>query len=171
MAEQLPHDPPPDPQTKELPDQTVHNIMSKKVISITMDDSLAKARELFLEFHFHHLLVLDSGCLVGVISDRDLLKAISPFIGSLSELDRDRATLNKRAHQIMSRNPITVEAGETVEVAAQRLLKSRVSCLPVVTQDGKVSGIVSWRDLLRVYLPPPPDPPPSSRLGRNISAS
>ncbi|MCX5723754.1 MAG: CBS domain-containing protein [Nitrospirae bacterium] len=55
----------------------------------------------------------------------------------------------------MSQNPITVEADETVETAAQRLLKHRVSCLPVVTKDGKVSGIVSWRDLLRVYLPPP----------------
>lgn len=159
MAEQPPHDTPLDTPTKELPSQTVGSIMSKKVISITMDDSLAKARELFLEFHFHHLLVLESGRLVGVISDRDLLKTISPFIGSLSELDRDRATLNKRAHQVMSRNPITVEADETVEIAAQRLLKNRVSCLPVVTQDGKVSGIVSWRDLLKVYLPPPSQSP------------
>ena len=155
MVERPIHGTPPDRTMEELPSQTVKSIMSKKVISITMDDSLAKARELFLEFHFHHLLVLESGRLVGVISDRDLLKAISPFIGSLSELDRDRATLNKRAHQIMNRNPITVEADATVEIAAQRLLKNRVSCLPVVTQDGKVSGIVSWRDLLKAYLPPP----------------
>jgi acetoin utilization protein AcuB len=55
----------------------------------------------------------------------------------------------------MSRKPITVEAGETVETAAQRLLKNRVSCLPVVTQDGKITGIISWRDLLKVYLPLP----------------
>jgi acetoin utilization protein AcuB len=54
----------------------------------------------------------------------------------------------------MSRNPVTVEVSETVETAAQRLLMNRVSCLPVVTQDGKVNGIVSWRDLLKVYLPP-----------------
>ena len=133
--------------------------MSRRVISIAMDDTLASARELFLEFHFHHLLVLDSERLVGVISDRDLLKAISPFIGSLSELDRDRSTLNKRAHQIMTRNPVTVAAGETAEIAAQRLLAKRVSCLPVVTQDGKVDGIVSWRDLLAAYLPPPSQEP------------
>jgi acetoin utilization protein AcuB len=155
MVERPLHSTPPDRPTEELPSRTVGTIMSKRVISITMDDTIAKARELFLEFHFHHLLVLESGRLVGVISDRDLLKAVSPFIGSLSELDRDRATLNKRAHQIMSRNPITVEAGETVEIAAQRLLKNRVSCLPVVTQDGKVHGIISWRDLLKVYLPTP----------------
>jgi acetoin utilization protein AcuB len=153
MVEHPPHATPPDKPTEELPARTVKSIMSKKVVSITMDDTLAKARELFLEFHFHHLLVLESGRLAGVISDRDLLKAISPFIGSLSELERDRATLHKRAHQIMSRNPITVEADETVETAAQRLLMNRVSCLPVVTQDGRAHGIVSWRDLLKVYLP------------------
>ena len=144
--------------------------MSKRVVSITMDDTLAKARELFLEYHFHHLLVLDSGHLVGVISDRDLLKALSPFIGSLSELDRDRATLNKRAHQIMSRKPITAEAGETVETAAQWLLKNRVSCLPVITQDGKINGIISWRDLLKVYLPLPPNNRESDKLARKVSA-
>lgn len=155
MAERPLHGTLPDRPTEELPSRTVGSIMSKRVVSITMDDTLAKARELFLEFHFHHLLVLESGRLVGVISDRDLLKAISPFIGSLSELDRDRATLNKRAHQIMSRKPITAEAGETVETAAQRLLKNRVSCLPVITQDGKINGIISWRDLLKVYLPLP----------------
>jgi len=155
MVEPTLHAMPPDKPTKSLPSRTVGSIMSKRVVSITMDDTLAKARELFLEFHFHHLLVLESGRVVGVISDRDLLKALSPFIGSLSELDRDRATLHKRAHQVMSRNPITVEAGETVETAAQRLLENRVSCLPVVTQDGKVNGIISWRDLLKVYLPPP----------------
>lgn len=154
MVERPLHATPPDKPTEKLLAQTVKSIMSKKVVSITMDDSLAKARELFLEFHFHHLLVLESGRLVGVISDRDLLKAISPYIGSLSELERDRATLNKRAHQIMSRNPITVEADETVETASQRLLENRVSCLPVVTQDGTVHGIVSWRDLLKFYLPP-----------------
>lgn len=90
--------------------------------------------------------------LFGIISDRDLLKAVSPNIGTLSETDRDRATLNKRAHQIMSRNLITVTADTTVEVGARLLLEHRVSCLPVVAADGALEGIVTWRDLLRAYL-------------------
>ncbi len=129
--------------------------MSRRVVTVTMDDTLAKARELFTQLRFHHLLVVEQRRLVGIISDRDLLKAISPYIGTLSETDRDRATLNKRAHQIMSRNPITVRINTTVESATQLLIEKKVSCLPVVTEDGTVEGILSWRDLLKTYSPLP----------------
>jgi len=117
-----------------------------------MDDSLARARDLFNEFHSHHLPIVQGLELLGIISDRDLLKAVSPNIGTLSETDRDRATLNKRAHQIMSRKLITVAADTTVEAAARLLLGHRVSCLPVVTTTGHLEGIITWRDLLREYL-------------------
>ena len=81
-----------------------------------------------------------------------MLKAVSPNIGKLSEPDPDRATLNKRANQIMSRTLITVTADTTVEAAARLLLEHRVSCLPVVTTDRHLEGIITWRDLLREYL-------------------
>ena len=131
---------------------TVHAIMAKRVVTVTMDDSLARVRDLFNEFHFHHLLVTQDHRLVGIISDRDMLKAVSPYVGTLSEMDRDRATLNKRVHQIMGRKLITAGTDMTVEAAAHLLLENRVSCLPIVTKDGRIEGIVTWRDLLRQYL-------------------
>jgi len=131
---------------------TVRTVMSTRVITITMDDSLARARDLFNEFHFHHLLVVQGRELLGIISDRDMLKAVSPYVGTISETDRDRATLNKRAHQIMSRTLVTVATDQTVESAARLLLEHRVSCLPVVTSKGQLEGILTWRDLLREYL-------------------
>ncbi|MBP8105406.1 MAG: CBS domain-containing protein [Nitrospira sp.] len=144
--------PPPVVPSDTIAQPTVRAIMSTRAVTVTMDDSLARARELFNEHHFHHLLVVQGPTLLGIISDRDLLKAVSPHIGTLSETDRDRATLNKRAHQIMSRKLITVAADTTVEAAAQLLLEHRVSCLPVVTTAGLLEGIITWRDLLREYL-------------------
>jgi acetoin utilization protein AcuB len=48
-----------------------------------------------------------------------------------------------------------VVAPETpVEDAARLMLDKRVSCLPVVTAEGHVLGIVTWRDQLRSLLPP-----------------
>jgi acetoin utilization protein AcuB len=128
--------PPPVVPSDTIAQPTVRAIMSTRAVTVTMDDSLARARELFNEHHFHHLLVVQGPTLLGIISDRDLLKAVSPHIGTLSETDRDRATLNKRAHQIMSRKLITVAADTTVEAAARLLLEHRVSCLPVVTTTG-----------------------------------
>ena len=156
MSQPGPDDSPTMPSPMVLPGTiappTVRTIMSTRTVTVTMDDSLARARELFNEHHFHHLLVVQGPTLLGIISDRDLLKAVSPNIGRLSETDRDRATLNKRAHQIMSRTLITVTADTTVEAAARLLLEHRVSCLPVVTTDRHLEGIITWRDLLHAYL-------------------
>ena len=136
----------------DSPHKTVGAIMSRQVVTVAMDDSLAKAQELFNKFRFHHILVVEQNRLVGVLSDRDLLKAISPYVGTLSETDRDLATLQKRVHQIMSHTPITVKADTSIETAAQLLIDKKVSCLPIITNDGKVKGIVSWRDLLKDYF-------------------
>ena len=59
---------------------TVGQIMTRVVTTIGMDDSVRLVRHLFDEHSFHHLLVVDRGRLVGVISDRDLLRNVSPFI-------------------------------------------------------------------------------------------
>ena len=130
---------------------TVGQIMSSHVVTITMDDTLAKAQALFNEFRFHHLLVVERQVLVGVMSDRDLLKASSPFTGTMNETTRDVATLSKRIHQIMNRALITANKEMTIDCAAQLLIEKRISCLPVVTEDGQVEGIVTWRDLLKAY--------------------
>ncbi len=133
---------------------TVEAIMSTHVVTVTMDDSLATIRRLFQEHQFHHLLVVERGELVGIISDRDLLKAISPNIGTLSETDRDRATLNKRAHHIMTRKPVTVQTTTPIETAAALMLEKNVSCLPVTSGNQGLEGILTWRDILRALIDP-----------------
>jgi acetoin utilization protein AcuB len=132
----------------------VDAIMSREPVTVGMDDDLHRVKDLFELYRFHHLLVLLGERLVGVISDRDLLRASSPFIGRGSERPQDVATLNRRIHQIMTRNLVVVAPETPVEDAARLMLDKRVSCLPVVTAEGHVLGIVTWRDQLRSLLPP-----------------
>ena len=127
----------------------VSEIMTRDMITIGMDESLRRIKKLFEEHGFHHLLVVENQKVLGVISDRDLLRNVSPFIDRLSERSQDLDTLNRRAHQIMSYNPITITSNKRVEEAAKTMLVKGVSCLPVVTRDGYPVGIVTWRDLLR----------------------
>ena len=82
---------------------SVKNIMSAIIVTVEMDDSLGMIKEIFDNAIFHHLLVVESNRLVGVISDRDLLKSLSPSVGTISETTRDAADNNKKAHQIISR--------------------------------------------------------------------
>jgi acetoin utilization protein AcuB len=129
---------------------TLGKIMTARIVTVEMDDRLEAVKEIFDTMSFHHLLVVDEhNKLSGVLSDRDLLRALSPYVGSATETARDLATLNKRVHQIMTRRPITLRQESGIAEAVELLLKNRISCLPIVDDDFKPVGIVSWRDLLR----------------------
>ncbi|MGL5815631.1 CBS domain-containing protein [Aeromonas sp.] len=127
----------------------VREIMTTRVATVSMDDRLNVIKEIFEQAHFRHLLVLEDDLLVGVISDRDMLRAISPYLDTDAEMTRDTETLNRRAHQIMSRHPITIAPDQTLQAATRLMLEKHVSCLPVL-ENGALVGILSWTDLLSV---------------------
>jgi acetoin utilization protein AcuB len=126
--------------------------MTKKVFKVRMDDTIGTIHEILDNANFHHLLVVEGNKLVGVISDRDVLKAVSPFIGTLSEHTHDLVTLNKKAHQIMNHKPITVFRYTSLQAAATIMLDNNISCLPVVSSEGGIEGIVTWKDILGYYV-------------------
>ena len=129
---------------------SLREIMTSRVVSVEADYSLDTVKKIFDSARFHHLVVVDSGNkLTGVISDRDLLRALSPYVGTASENARDTATLNKRVHQIMTRRPITLPAEAHVADAIKVFFEHRVSCIPIVDKDFRPIGIVSWRDVLK----------------------
>ncbi len=122
--------------------------MTTTLVSVEMDDPLQAIKHIFENTNFHHLLVVSDDKLIGVISDRDLLKAISPYVDTSSETSRDSATMNKRAHQIMSRNPTTLHPGATIQDAIKLFNMHTISCIPVIDKSQKPVGIISWRDIL-----------------------
>lgn len=131
----------------------LRSIMTTRVVSVELDDSLEAVKKIFDSVKFHHLLVVEKGKkLCGVISDRDLLRALSPYVGTLSENARDTATLRKRVHQIMTRKPITLSPEATVADAIDLFLEHRVSCIPIVDQEFRAVGIISWRDVLKTLV-------------------
>ncbi|NOY62752.1 MAG: CBS domain-containing protein [Gammaproteobacteria bacterium] len=131
---------------------SIEMLMTKRVVTVEMDDTLRLVKEIFDQARFHHLLVVQGGKLVGVISDRDLLKEITP------NLERDRASvkesavLNKKAHQIMSRDVVTVSKDHSIKAAIELFLEKDVSCLPVVDDERHIEGLLSWKDIFRYLL-------------------
>ena len=126
----------------------VKDIMSTNIVTVGMDDSLAVVKDIFDHASFHHLLVVEADTLVGVISDRDLLKSISPHAGTISETTRDALTLKKRAHQIMTRSPFTLFPDAGISDAISIFKNHGVSCIPVISDGNRPVGIISWRDIL-----------------------
>lgn len=128
---------------------SLSQLMSKQPVSVSPDDTLAVVKEIFDHVKFHHVLVVENSKLLGVISDRDLFKALSPNIGTAAETPRDLATLNKKVHQVMRRKPVTLRQHAKVMDAIHLFSTEGVSCIPVVDESNQPLGILSWRDILR----------------------
>ena len=128
---------------------SIAKIMSTRVVSVHMDDSLQSLSELFAATGFHHLVVLHDNKLQGIISDRDLMKSISPFVDTLSERKLDRATLDKKAHQIMTREVITLNPSDSVYSAIELFNTHKISCIPIIDTKRHPVGMVSWRDVMK----------------------
>ena len=128
----------------------VREIMSRQLITVNMDSSLAKVKDIFDQFHFHHVLIVEDEMLFGILSDRDLLKSISPFIGTAAETSRDRDTLKKRVHFVMSRNIISLGPDAGLNEAIHLFNTHNISCIPIVDENNKPIGLISWRDVLKL---------------------
>lgn len=128
---------------------SVKEIMTTRIVTVEMDDTLAKVKEIFDNVKFHHLLVIESHKLFGVISDRDLLKSISPHLGSMGESLKDRQTLCKKVHQVMTRKLVTLPPDASIAQAIQIFISKNISCIPIVNNNFSPLGIVTWRDVLR----------------------
>ncbi|GMM68084.1 MAG: CBS domain-containing protein [Pseudomonadota bacterium] len=128
---------------------SISQIMSTRVVSVHMDDSLQSLRELFAATGFHHLVVVNDNVLKGIISDRDLMKAVSPFVDTISERMLDRATLDKKAHQIMTREVITLTSNDSIYTAITLFNQNKISCIPIINEKKHPVGIVSWRDVMK----------------------
>lgn len=127
----------------------IAEIMTDRVATISMDDPLSVVKNAFDNSRFHHLLVVDTDVLVGVISDRDLLKAMSPFLGTAAELRRDIQTITQPAHKIMTRNLVTLGPEAQLQDAITVFKEQQISCIPIVDGIGQPIGIVSWRDIIK----------------------
>lgn len=127
----------------------VAKLMTLKPVRVSPDDSLAVVKQIFDHVKFHHVLVVENGILLGVLSDRDLFKALSPHIGTAAETPRDLATLNKKVHQVMRRKPVSLQPQAKVMDAIHLFNSEGVSCIPVVDSNNRPQGIISWRDIIR----------------------
>jgi CBS domain-containing protein len=120
----------------------VADVMTGKVVTLSPHHTFSEAANLMNDRYFRHCVVVDNyRKIVGVISDRDILRALA----------RNPNSRSKSLDQIMTRNPITVKRNTPIIDAVSKLLAKRINCLPVIEEDGTVCGIVTSTDLLKSY--------------------
>jgi acetoin utilization protein AcuB len=137
-------------QNRNMP--TIGDILSQLVHTVRSDENLNAERKAVDMLYVHHLLVENAGWIVGIVSDRDVLRRLSPYVDGISAQRRDEATSQRPIYAIATYDLVTVELDTSLEEAAALMLEHRVSCLPVRGRHGNVVGIVTKIDLLQATL-------------------
>jgi|SRR5208282_348026 len=126
--------------------------MTRKIVTLTPHDSLARARDLMDSGNFRHLPIVANGKLVGILSYSDI---------------RRNGPLDATVGQAMTPDPVTVTPTTTVEEAARLMLDHKISAVPVVA-NGKPVGILSTSDILEAFLDIERSEAMANLLGRTI---
>jgi CBS domain-containing protein len=113
-------------------------IMTKAAVTDRPDDDLAAAARKMWDQQTGSLLVLDGQDLVGIITERDVLRAVATG-----------TPLDTPVSEVMSKDLITVEPGTSLREAARIMTEKWIRHLPVV-EAGRLVGVVSQRDLAGV---------------------
>ena len=120
----------------------VADVMTLKTVTLSPHHGFAEAVSLMADRHFRHIVVVDTGGqILGVISDRDILRTLA----------RTANWQTKDVSQIMTRDPFTVRRDTPLSVAVAKIVSKRINCLPVLDDEGKVCGILTSTDLLKAY--------------------
>jgi CBS domain-containing protein len=119
--------------------KTVGDVMTKGLLELVEETPLVEAAAAMNERRVGSALVVDGGRLIGIVTERDVLRAVGS--GNVDGLVGDW----------MTRHPETVDADESTQQAGVVMIHGGFRHLPVL-EEGRPVGIVSIRDLMRVAL-------------------
>ena len=123
----------------------VGDLCQKEVVTVRPFDELVTAARLMREKHVGYLVVVEpafkEGTFVseGVLTDRDMV---------VSVMARETDPSSLRVGDIMTRNPVLVEASDSLPVALERMRRIGVRRLPVVGDQGQLVGVLSLDDVI-----------------------
>lgn len=141
----------------------VQDVMQTKLYSVTPETTLPEALRLTGQRGVRHLPVLDGERLVGILSDRDLKRAMASPATSLESHELRYLLDRLRVKEIMTRAVITIGPTSPIEDAARLMVLEKIGALPV-TEGERLIGLVTETDVLRLFVRAMGAGEPSTRL-------
>lgn len=117
-------------------------IKGLECFSITSDQSLFDGAKQMTECNIGALLVMDRGALVGIITERDIVK---------NTANENTQCRDVRIKDVMSTNLLVVKPGDDLDYVMAIMIRNNIRHTPVVEESGLV-GLLSMRDVVRVLV-------------------
>jgi CBS domain-containing protein len=122
---------------------TLADVMRTEVIDVAPEDTLGEVAERMSPVNVGAVVVKDYGRLIGILTERDMLKAMAARVH----------TSDARVREWMTEDPLTASAEMDVEEAARVMLEHNFRHLPIVDETGAVAGLVSLRRVVAATNP------------------
>ena len=130
----------------------VRDIMSEKMVTISESDTLSTVEDIMTLGRVRHMPVVHAGKLVGVVSERDLLRI---SLSNLTEFGNEERRLFLHAVEIarvMSAPPIYIASQGTIQETLQLMAERHIRHLPISDDGETVLGVLSIRNVLHSLL-------------------
>lgn len=120
------------------------NQIIKRAITVSPKTTLLDARSMLLRHRISRLVVIENEKPVGIITEKDLVKAIYRIDNKIIE--------NVRVSEIITKRLLTITEDATLYDCAKMMLNNKISSVVILKKDGSLSGIITKTDLISVFL-------------------
>jgi CBS domain-containing protein len=126
----------------------VRDLMTAKPITVDPETPMLEARQRMVEDRIRHLVVVENGRVVGIVTDRDIRLNLPSPATSLSVWELNYLLSKLTVGGVMTTGVLVVDPDRPVADAARIMMEHKIGALPVV-EEGCLVGIVTESDFLR----------------------
>lgn len=129
----------------------VKDFMTRKVVYISPNTTIAHAADMMREQKLHRLPVIENDQLVGLVTEGTIAEASPSKATSLSIYEMNYLLNKTKVGDVMIRDVVTISQFASLEDATYLMLKNKIGILPVVDNE-QLYGVITDRDIFRAFL-------------------
>lgn len=130
----------------------VRHFMTRNVITVTEETRVTDAVDLMEKNHFHRLPVVKDDRYIGIVTDKEISENSPSSVTSLSIFEMNYLFDKMTVGEIMTRQEVTVRADTLLEEAATLMVNENLTVLPVLNEDNRLAGIVTYKDIFKALI-------------------
>ena len=129
----------------------VKDFMTRKVVYISPDTTIAHAADIMRDHKLHRLPVIENDKLVGLVTEGTIAEASPSKATSLSIYEMNYLLNKTKVKDVMIHDVVTISQYASLEDATYLMLKNKIGILPVVDNE-QVYGVITDRDIFKAFL-------------------